>query len=88
MFSCQVYYKGFHLNGKLFDQTMSGRGFEFVLGKGDVIRGWDIGVPGMKVGGKRKISCPPNMAYGQKGSPPEIHPNETLVFEVELRGVR
>jgi len=84
----QVYYEGrFKSNNKIFDKTNAGEGLKFVLGRGEVIKGWDVGVTGMKVGSKRRITCPPNMAYGNKGSPPVIPPNSTLVFEVELRGV-
>jgi len=84
----QVYYEGrLKSNNKVFDSTKGGDGFKFILGKGEVIRGWDIGVQGMKVGSKRRIVCPPNAAYGHKGSPPVIPPNATLVFDVELRGV-
>lgn len=84
----QVYYEGrLKSNNKVFDSTKAGQGFAFVLGRGEVIRGWDVGVAGMKVGGKRRITCPPNAAYGAKGSPPVIPPNSTLVFDVELRGV-
>jgi len=84
----QVYYEGrFKTNNKVFDKTNTGEGLKFTLGRGEVIRGWDVGVAGMKVGSKRRIICPPNMAYGSKGSPPVIPPNSTLVFEVELRGV-
>lgn len=83
-----VYYEGrLKSNNKMFDSTKSGDGFKFILGKGEVIRGWDIGIVGMKVGTKRRITCPPNCAYGPKGSPPVIPPNATLVFDVELRGV-
>lgn len=83
-----VYYEGrLKSNNKVFDKTNSGKGFEFTLGKQEVIRGWDIGVQGMKVGGKRRIVCPANTAYGSKGSPPVIPPNSTLVFDIELRGV-
>jgi len=84
----QVYYEGrFKSSNKVFDKTNSGKGFEFVLGRSEVIKGWDVGVVGMKVGSKRRIVCPPQMAYGPKGSPPAIPPNATLVFDVELRGV-
>lgn len=83
-----VYYEGKLKNGKVFDSTKSGEGFTFLLGRGEVIRGWDIGVAGMKVGSKRRIVCPPNVAYGSRGSPPVIPPNATLTFEVELRGVK
>uniref|UniRef100_D3TRT7 FK506-binding protein n=1 Tax=Glossina morsitans morsitans TaxID=37546 RepID=D3TRT7_GLOMM len=84
----QVYYEGRLLsNNKVFDSMKSGTGFKFTLGRGEVIKGWDIGIVGMKVGGKRRITCPPQMAYGSRGSPPTIPPNSTLVFEVELKGV-
>jgi FK506-binding nuclear protein len=84
----QVYYEGrLKTNNKVFDSTKSGPGFKFGLGKGDVIKGWDLGVVGMKVGGKRRLTCPPAVAYGAKGSPPVIPPNSTLVFDVELKNV-
>lgn len=83
----QVYYEGRLKSGKVFDSSKSGDGFRFSLGRGEVIKGWDVGVTGMKVGGKRRITCPPNYAYGQKGSPPVIPGNSTLVFDIELRGV-
>lgn len=83
-----VYYEGrLKANNKIFDSTKAGDGFKFTLGRGEVIRGWDIGVVGMKVGGKRRITLPPNVAYGPKGQPPAIPGNSTLVFDVELRGV-
>ncbi|KAG5889481.1 hypothetical protein JTB14_026493 [Gonioctena quinquepunctata] len=84
-----VYYEGrLKQNNKMFDSTNKGAGFSFRLGSGEVIKGWDVGVAGMKVGGKRKITCPPAMAYGAKGSPPAIPGNSVLVFEVELKKVR
>lgn len=83
-----VFYEGrLKSNNKVFDSTKAGDGFKFNLGRGEVIRGWDIGVAGMKVGGKRRITCPPHVAYGSKGQPPAIPANSTLVFDVELRGV-
>ncbi|XP_060533323.1 46 kDa FK506-binding nuclear protein [Cylas formicarius] len=83
-----VYYEGrLEKNNKLFDSSNKGAGFKFRLGANEVIKGWDIGVIGMKVGGKRKIICPPNTAYGVKGSPPAIPSNSTLVFTVELKKV-
>jgi len=84
----KVYYIGrLKSTGKVFDSMQKGPGFTFGLQRGEVIKGWDIGIAGMKVGGKRKVICPPNMAYGAKGSPPEIPPNSTLVFDVELKHV-
>lgn len=83
-----VFYEGrLKSNNKVFDSSKSGDGFKFGLGKGEVIKGWDIGVSGMRVGGKRRITIPPTAAYGTKGAPPQIPPNSTLVFDVELRGV-
>uniref|UniRef100_A0A1B6IKE2 peptidylprolyl isomerase n=1 Tax=Homalodisca liturata TaxID=320908 RepID=A0A1B6IKE2_9HEMI len=83
-----VYYVGKLKDGnKVFDKSMKGDGFKFKLGKGEVIKGWDIGVQGMKVGGKRVIHCPPEAAYGAKGVSPKIPPNSTLIFEVELKNV-
>lgn len=84
----QVYYEGrLKSNNKVFDSTKSGPGFKMSLGRGEVIKGWDIGLVGMKVGGKRRLVCPPQLAYGAKGSPPVIPPNSTLVFDVELKNV-
>ncbi|XP_026325870.1 46 kDa FK506-binding nuclear protein isoform X2 [Hyposmocoma kahamanoa] len=84
-----VYYEGrLKQNNKMFDNCKKGAGFKFRLGAKEVISGWDIGIAGMKVGGKRKIICPPGMAYGAKGSPPVIPPNSTLVFDVELKEVK
>jgi FK506-binding nuclear protein len=72
-------------NGKTFDAcTSAARPFAFKLGKGDVIRGWDIGCEGMLVGGKRRLTIPPEKAYGQSGAPPTIPGNATLVFDVTL----
>ncbi|XP_043471413.1 46 kDa FK506-binding nuclear protein-like [Leptopilina heterotoma] len=82
-----VYYVGRLKNGKKFDETKGGEGFKFKLGGGDVIKGWDVGISGMKVGGKRRLTIPPAMGYGHKGSPPVIPGNSTLVFEVELKNV-
>lgn len=85
----QVYYEGrLKQNNKVFDSTKAGEGFKFRLGQGEVIRGWDVGVSGMRVGSKRRITCPPNAAYGPRGQPPVIPPNSTLVFDVELRHIK
>lgn len=84
----QVYYEGrLKTNNKVFDATKQGPGFKMTLGKGEVIKGWDIGLAGMKVGGKRRLICPPQLAYGAKGNPPVIPQNSTLVFDVELKNV-
>jgi peptidylprolyl isomerase len=73
---------------KQFDASWDrGKPFEFVLGAGNVIKGWDQGVAGMKVGGRRQLVIPPDLAYGPTGYPPVIAPNETLVFVVDLVGV-
>jgi peptidylprolyl isomerase len=70
---------------KQFDASWDrGTPFPFTLGAGDVIKGWDEGVPGMKVGGRRQLVIPPDLAYGPNGYPPVIGPNETLVFVVDL----
>ena len=71
--------------GKEFDASWDrGEPFQFSLGAGEVIPGWDRGVEGMKVGGRRKLTIPPELAYGAQGSPPDIGPNETLVFVIDL----
>jgi peptidylprolyl isomerase len=74
---------------KEFDSSFSaGQPFDFTLGQGGVIAGWDEGIEGMKVGGRRHLIIPPDMAYGAQGRPPDIKPNETLVFVVDLLAVR
>lgn len=82
-----VYSVGRLKNGKKIDSTLEGEGFKFRLGKGEVIKGWDVGIAGMKVGGKRRITIPSNMAYGAQGSPPIIPGNSVLIFDIELRKV-
>jgi peptidylprolyl isomerase len=72
-------------NGKEFDSSWSrSEPFTFTLGEGQVIPGWDQGVAGMKVGGRRELIIPPELAYGETGAPPSIGPNETLVFVIDL----
>jgi peptidylprolyl isomerase len=71
--------------GKQFDASWDrGQAFDFPLGQGQVIPGWDEGIVGMKVGGRRQLTIPPDQAYGAQGAPPDIGPNETLVFVVDL----
>ena len=83
-----VHYTGWLENGKKFDSSVDrGQPFSFPLGAGRVIKGWDEGVKGMKVGGKRKLIIPSNLGYGARGAGGVIPPNATLIFEVELLGV-
>jgi FKBP-type peptidyl-prolyl cis-trans isomerase len=84
-----VHYVGTLLDGKEFDSSRKrGTPFTFTLGKGQVIRGWDQGVVGMKIGGKRKLVIPPALAYGERGMGAVIPPNSTLTFEIELVDIK
>ena len=84
-----VHYTGWTTDGRKFDSSKDrGQAFIFSLGRGEVIRGWDEGVAGMKVGGKRKLTIPSELGYGSRGAGSVIPPNATLLFEVELLAVR
>jgi FKBP-type peptidyl-prolyl cis-trans isomerase len=83
-----VHYTGWLTNGTKFDSSVDkNRPFPFKLGNGDVIKGWDLGVAGMRVGGRRRLNIPADLAYGVRGYPPVIPPNARLIFDVELLGV-
>src|SRR4051812_12690744 len=84
-----VHYVGTLANGTKFDSSRDrGRPFSFTLGQGRVIKGWDLGVPGMQVGGLRKLSIPPEEGYGSRGAGNVIPPNADLIFEVELLEIK
>ena len=80
----KVHYTGTLLNGKQFDSSRGKDPFQVTIGQGQVIKGWDQGLPGMRVGGKRKLTIPWALAYGEKGSGASIPPKAALAFDVEL----
>ncbi|HZW79022.1 MAG TPA: FKBP-type peptidyl-prolyl cis-trans isomerase [Candidatus Deferrimicrobiaceae bacterium] len=86
----RVHYTGWLTNGKKFDSSVdAGKPFDFTIGNGEVIKGWEEGVAGMRVGGKRQLRIPPDLAYGTDGTPDgSIPPNATLIFDVQLLGVQ
>ncbi|HST11457.1 MAG TPA: FKBP-type peptidyl-prolyl cis-trans isomerase [Terriglobales bacterium] len=83
----KVHYTGWLTNGKKFDSSVGGQPFQFRIGAHQVIKGWEEGVAGMKVGGKRQLRIPPDLAYGKEGYPGAIPPNATLIFDIQLLGV-
>ncbi len=91
--TCVMHYTGWlwvnNAKGAKFDSSVDrGKPFEFPIGQGRVIKGWDEGVASMKIGGKRTLLIPPELGYGARGAGGVIPPNATLLFEVELLGVR
>lgn len=82
----RVHYTGWLTNGKKFDSSVdAGKPFDFTIGNGEVIKGWEEGVTGMRVGGKRQLRIPPNLGYGAQGTPGgPIPPNATLIFDIKL----
>jgi FKBP-type peptidyl-prolyl cis-trans isomerase len=86
----RVHYTGWLTNGKKFDSSVdAGQPFDFRIGNGEVIKGWEEGVAGMRVGGKRQLRIPPGLGYGAEGTPGgPIPPNATLIFDVQLLGVQ
>jgi FKBP-type peptidyl-prolyl cis-trans isomerase len=84
-----IHYTGFLEDGKKFDSSVDrGRPFSFHMGEGSVIKGWDDGIAGMKVGGKRQLKVPPAAAYGDQGKGGVVPPNATLIFDVQLVDVK
>ena len=83
-----VDYTGMLPDGKVFDSSVGRAPFTLTLGRGQVIKGWEEGLLGMKVGEKRKLTIPPQLAYGKDGFPGAIPPNATLIFDVELKAIK
>jgi FKBP-type peptidyl-prolyl cis-trans isomerase len=86
--TAMVHYEGRFLDGRVFDSSRRrGRPFRFVVGAGQVIKGWDLGIVGMKAGGSRRLTLGPEFAYGSRGAGGVIPPNATLVFDVDLQEI-
>ncbi len=84
----EVHYTGRLENGEVFDSSLArGEPFSFEVGAGQVIEGWEQGLVGMQVGGERELTIPPELGYGEQGSPPNIPPNSTLIFDIELLAI-
>ena len=85
----EVHYTGRLESGEVFDSSLDrGEPFSFEVGAGQVIEGWDQGLVGMQVGGERELTIPPELGYGEQGSPPNIPPNSTLIFDIELLAIQ
>jgi peptidylprolyl isomerase len=85
----KVHYTGWLTKGKKFDSSVDAhQPYDFTIGQGEVIKGWDEGVTGMKVGAKRQLRIPPDLAYGEAGHPPQIPQNATLIFDVQLLAIK
>jgi FKBP-type peptidyl-prolyl cis-trans isomerase len=85
----RVHYTGWLTTGKKFDSSVdAGKPFDFTIGDGEVIKGWEEGITGMRVNGKRQLRIPPALGYGADGSPPDIPPNATLIFDIKLLGAQ
>ncbi len=86
----RVHYTGWLTTGKKFDSSVdAGKPFDFTIGNGEVIKGWEEGIAGMRVGGKRQLRIPPALGYGAEGTPDgSIPPNATLIFDVQLLGLQ
>ena len=83
-----VHYTGKLTSGKVFDSSVGkGKPFKFTLGQGEVIKGWDEGIVGMKIGEKRQLTIPPELGYGERGAGNDIPPGATLMFDVEMIGI-
>jgi FK506-binding nuclear protein len=88
LFQVGIYHVArFPRGRKILYETVKGLPFTFRLGNGEVIKGWDMGIVGMRVGGKRRITVPPHLAFGKKVVIPQVPPNSTLVYDVELKSV-